>query len=69
MSFLNIKNLKERDVTIEDYLAMKEHIENRNLADRNNFIEQQRYLEQEYEQIVASNREMTEKITDELMPI
>ena len=69
MSFLNIKNQKERDAVIEGYLAVKEQIKNQDQAERGNLIERRRYLEREYEPIVESNKVMTEKITNRLIPI
>ena len=54
---------------VKEYLATKERIKKRNLDDRSDFIDQQRHLEQEYEPVVASNREMAEKITEQLIPI
>ena len=69
MSFLNIKNQKERDAVIEGYLAVKEQIKNQDHAERGNLIERRRYLEREYEPIVESNKVMTEKITNRLIPI
>ena len=69
MSFLNIKNQKERDAVIEGYLAVKEQIENQDQAERGNLIERRRYLEREYEPIVESNKVMNEKITNQLIPI
>ena len=69
MSFLNIKDLRKRDALVTDYLAIKKRIKKRNLEDRSDFIDQQRHLEQEYEPVVASNKEMAEKITEQLIPI
>ena len=69
MSFLNIKDLRKREAMIKDYLATKERIKKRNLDDRSDSIDYQRHLEQEYEPVVASNREMSEKITEQLIPM
>ena len=69
MSFLNIKDLKERDATIKDYLATKNRIKKRNLDERSNFIDYQRQLAVEYDPVVSSTKEMAEKITDQLIPI
>ena len=69
MSFLNIKSQKERDAAVKKYLAVKEQIKNHDRAERGNLIERRRYLEREYEPIVESNKEMTEKITNRLIPI
>ena len=69
MSFLNIKDKRKREETIAEYLALKERIKKRNLDERSDFNDHQHYLEQEYEPVVESNREMAEKVTDELKPI
>ena len=69
MSFLNIKDKRKREATIQDFLATKERIKKRNLDERSDFNDHQQHLEQEYEPIVASNKEMAEKITDQLIPI
>ena len=69
MSFLNIKDLRKRDKIVKEYLATKERIKKRNLDERSDFIDRQRQLEQEYEPVVASTKEMAEKITEQLIPI
>ena len=69
MSFLNIKDRKEREATINDFLATVERIKKRKLDERSNVIDYRRQLAEEYEPVVASTKEMTEKITDQLIPI
>ena len=69
MSFLNIKDRKEREATINDFLATVERIKKRKLDERSNVIDYQRQLAVEYEPVVSSTKEMTEKITDQLIPI
>ena len=69
MSFLNIKNRREREATIKNYLATMERIKKRNLDDRTNAIDYRRQLAEDYEPVVASTKEMAEKITDQLIPI
>ena len=69
MSFLNIKNREERDKMIEDYLALKEKMKKRNLEERNNIIDYRRNLKENFEPVVASNKEMAKEIIDELTPI
>ena len=54
---------------IEEYLAVKEQIKNHDCAKRGYIIERRRYLQREYEHIVESKKEMTEKITYRLIPI
>ena len=69
MSFLNIKDRKKRDATINDFLATVERIKKRKLDERSNVIDYRRQLAEKYEPVVASTKEMTEKITDQLIPI
>ena len=54
---------------VKDFIATMDRIKNRNLDERSDFIDQQRHLEQEYEPVVASTKEMAEKITEQLIPI
>ena len=69
MSFLNIKDRKKREATINDFLATVERIKKRKLDERSNIVDYQRQPAVEYEPVVASTKEMTEKITDQLIPI
>ena len=69
MSFLNIKDKRKREATIAEYLAVKERLKKRNLDERSNFIDHQHHLEEQYEPVVKSSKEMSEKVTDELKPI
>ena len=69
MSFLNIKDRSLRERTIEDYLALKKRLKQRNLEDRVDYQDYRHDLDKEYEPIVASQDRMTEGITDQLVPI
>ena len=69
MSFLNMKNHKERDKMIEDYLTLKEKIKKRNLEERSDLIDYRRDLTENFEPVVASNKEMAKEIINELTPI
>ena len=69
MSFLNIKDKRKRDETIKDYLALKKRLQLRNMEERTNFIDHQRDLEEQYAPVVASNEQMTDNITEQLIPI
>ena len=69
MSFLNIKNHEERDKMIEDYLALKERLKKRSMEERGDLMDRRRDLEENFEPVVASNREMTREIVEELIPI
>ena len=69
MSFLNIEDSYERQKTVNAYLALKKRLRERNMQDRSDFQDFHHDLEEQYEPVVASNAEMTTKITDELVPI
>ena len=69
MSFLNIKDKRKRDETVKEYLALKKKIKRCNFAERAGKNFHRRELEENYEPVTSSSKEMTEKITDELKPI
>ena len=69
MSFLNIKDKRKRDKTIEDYLALKKRLKHRNLEERQDFQDYQHDLEEQYEPVIASNERMAHDITEQLVPI
>ena len=69
MSFLNIQDKRKREETIEEYLALKDRLKRRNLAERVGKKYYQQYLEEKYEPVTKSSKEMAVKITDELKPI
>ena len=69
MSFLDIKNREERDKMIEDYLTLKEKIKKRNLEERSDLVNYRRDLAENFEPVVASNKEMAKEIINELTPI
>ena len=69
MSFLNIKDPEERDAMIEDYLALKKRLKERNLAERGDLMDRRRDLEETFEPIVASNEQMAWDIMKDLKPI
>ena len=64
-----MKNHKERDKMIEDYLTLKEKIKKRNLEERSDLIDYRRDLTENFEPVVASNKEMAKEIINELTPI
>ena len=66
MSFFNIKDPEERDAVVEDYLALKKRLKDRNLEDRSDLMDRQRELEETFEPVVAS---MATNITKDLAPI
>ena len=69
MSFMNIKDLEERDYVIADYLATVKRMQQRNLEERSDLIDRQRDLEETYKPIVASNQKMTQDVIKDLIPI
>ena len=69
MSFLNIKDKRKREETIEEYLALMDRLKRRNIEEKVGKKYYQQYLEEKYEPVVNSNKEMAEKISDELKPI
>ena len=69
MSFLSIKDPEERDAMVEDYLALKKRLQERNLVERSDLMDRQRELEQTFEPVVTSNREMAQDIIKDLVPI
>ena len=69
MSFLSIKDPEERDAMIEDYLALKKRLKDRNLEERVYLIDRQRDLQETFESVVASNEKMAKHIIKDLAPI
>ena len=69
MSFLNIKDPELRDARIADYLATVKRLRQRNLNERSDLMDRRRDLEETYEPIVASNREMAQDVIEDLIPI
>ena len=69
MSFLNIKNVEERDSKIAEYLALKNRLKKRNIQERGELMSRRQELEENFEPVVASNKKMARDIVDELTPI
>ena len=69
MSFLNIKDKRLRDQTIEDYLALKKRLKRRFMDERVENQTYQRDLQEQYEPVVSGQERMTQDITDQLVPI
>ena len=64
-----MKNHKQQDKMIEDYITLKEKIKKRNLEERSDLIDYRRDLAENFEPVVASNKEMAKEIINELTPI
>ena len=69
MSIFNIKDPEERDAVINDYLALKKRLKDRNLADRGYLMDRQRDLEEPFQPVIASNKKMAQDIIKALAPI
>ena len=69
MSFLNIKDKRLREQTIDDYLALKKRLKSRYLDENEEDQSYRRDLEEQYEPVVAGQERMTQDITDQLIPI
>ena len=62
MSFLNIKDLEDRDAVFEDYLAPKKRLKERNLGERGYLMDRQKDLGETFEPVVMSNQKITKAI-------
>ena len=69
MSFFNIKDPEERDAVIENYLALKKRLKERNMEERGYLMDRQRNLEETFEPVVTSNEKMAQDIIKDLTPI
>ena len=69
MSFFNIKDPEERDAVIEDYLALKKRLKERNMAEREYLMDRQSDLEETFQPVIASNEKMAQDIIKDLAPI
>ena len=69
MSFLNIKDKRLREQTIEDYLALQKRLKTRYMDENEEDRSYRRDLEEQYEPVVSGQERMTQDITDQLMPI
>ena len=69
MSFLDIKDPKKRKAIVNEYLAMKRRIKNRNMEERARDFTNQQKIEESLEPVVSSNTASTQAITKELVPI
>ena len=65
-SFIDIKDHRERDAIVKDYLATVKRIQKRNEEDRTSGIYRQRDLEQHFKPIIQSQDKMTKEITKAL---
>ena len=67
--FLNIKDKRLREQTIEDYLALQKRLKRRYLDENEEDQSYRRDLEEQYEPVVSGQERMTQDITDQLIPI
>ena len=59
MSFLNIKDKRLREQTIEDYLALQKRLKRRYLDENEEDQSYRRDLEEQYEPVVSGQERMT----------
>ena len=69
MSFFDIKDPEERDDMIEDDLALKKRLKERNMEERRFHMDRQRDWEETFEPIVASDEKRAQYIIKDLTPI
>ena len=69
MSFMNIKDHDKRDKIFREYIALKKKIKDRNEAERSAGLSQRRDLEEQFEPITSSQREITRTILEHLKPM
>ena len=69
MSFYDIKDRDVRDHTIEEYIALKNKIKQRNKDEHAGTLDRYHKLEETYKPIVDSHAQMTRDIIDQLQPI
>ena len=62
MSFFNITDREARKEMMEDCLALKKKIKDENLEERNKGLHYQQYLEEQYEPVVTSTKNMTQSL-------
>ena len=55
MSFLSIKDPDERDEQIDKYLALKQRLKERDLEERDDYMDRGRELQENFEHVVSSN--------------
>ena len=69
MSFLDIKDAKERDKIVADYMATIRRVQQRNEDEKSAGLTKQAELEQTFSPIVKATEKSTEAITKQLAPL
>ena len=69
MSFFDIKNAKERDALVADYLSTMKNIKERNLDEKTKDLTRKNDLKEMFQPVVQSTEESTKAITKELVPL
>ena len=69
MSFLDIKDPKERDKIVADYVATIRRVQQRNEVEKSAGLAKQAELEQTFSPIVKATEKSTETITKQLVPL
>ena len=66
---MDIKNPEEREAMIEDYTATVKRLQQRYEDEKTGNLTLQRNLEEQYRPIVKSQENMTDKVSQALLPI
>ena len=69
MSFYTIENPKERDNIVKEYLALKDRIKKRSMAERIGEINEQQQLNKVFNPVVKSHEETRSVIKDSMEPL
>ena len=69
MSFYTIENPKERDNIVKEYLALKDRIKKRSMAERIGEINRQEQLNDEFSPVVKYHEEIRSVIKDSMEPM
>ena len=69
MSFLNIRDKRLRDEKIDEYLALKKRLKQRNVEENELSQNFQRDLAEQYEPVFSAQERATQNITNQLVPI
>ena len=69
MPVFNIKDPEERNAMIEDYLAPKKRLKERNMEECGYLMDRQRDLQETFEPVVAGNEKMAQNSIKVLAPV
>ena len=66
MSFINIKNPKDREIIVKDYINSLKEIREKAENDKSQGMQRALQLEQSFKPIVTATQESASKITEEI---